>query len=232
MKKDLIKVAFLIGLSTIIFSGCSSKEQANALPNQYTDLNKEKEYEDMKKKIIEENRDKWINEGFNKAKKILTNYASKIKSYEVGKYAMRKGYVTYPQIVAVEENGQVSVQNFGCEIKKELSIDEIMTIFANDGLQTSTVYNPSSASNNSTLNSNSSDVSAVGVDYTMGGNKTVQTTSELNNLIEKSFQNSFKNKEILDNYSVSYIRSGGELIASFKSDQEYSNFCQMTSICN
>lgn len=210
------------------FNGCSSKEQVNSLPNEYTNLSKEKEYEDMKKKIIEENREKWVNEGFVKAKKILEKYAQKIKSYEVGKYALRKGYVTYPQIIQVEENGVVKIENMGCEIKKELSIDEIMTLYANDSLKTSTTagYDVGGVEINSTSNL----VSAVNNNYNTNNNF-LESTQSFNDSFDKNFQLTYKNKEQLDKYNVSYLKSGGELVATFKNKDEFNSFCKMSEIC-
>ena len=224
------KITVILSMfSILIFSGCSSKQQVNALPNGQIDLMQEKTYEDIKKRIISENKDKWVAIGFERAKKSLEKYKDKINSYEVGKYALRKGYVTYPQILSVEENGQVSIQNFGCEIRKELSIDEIMTIFANDSLQ---VNNSNAIPSYGNINSKG-DFDGVGVIETSysTNNKTIESTSEFNEAFEKRFMNSFKNKEQLDKYNVSYLRSGAELIANFKNNQEYSNFCQMSEIC-
>lgn len=223
----------LSSLMVLLLSGCSSKEQVNSLPNDYTNLSKEKDYEDMKKKIIEENRDIWVKEGFDKAKRIIEKYAQKIKSYEVGKYALRKGYVTYPQIVPIEVNGVVTIENMGCELKKELSVDEIMTIYANDSLKTTTnnydALSPTSSFDGNDV-PNTSSITAINNDYNTNNNF-IETTQSFNESFEKAFQLSYKNKEQLDKYNVSYLKSGGELIATFKNKNEYSSFCQMSEIC-
>lgn len=225
MKAKLIISSFLV--SIILFTGCSSKEQINSLPSEQIDLVREKNYKDMEKKIVEENREKWIEIGFERAKKSLEKYKEKINSYEVGKYALRKGYVTYPQIVAVEDGGQVSIQNFGCEIKKELSIDEIMTIFANDTLQTTSFASPSLSYGNT---GGIDQISSVSADY-VSNNSRIESTSSFNESYEKRFLNSFKNKEQLDKYNVAYLRSSGELIAKFKNNEDFSSFCKMSDIC-
>lgn len=228
MKKT--RLILFSSLIILLLTGCSSKEQVNSLPNDYTNLSKEKDYEDMKKKIIEENRDIWVKEGFDKAKRIIEKYAQKIKSYEVGKYALRKGYVTYPQIVPIEVNGIVTIENMGCELKKELSVDEIMTIYANDSLKTTTtnydIINSSFGGNSAS----SSSITAINNDYNTNSNF-IETTQSFNESFEKAFQLSYKNKEQLDKYNVSYLKSGGELIATFKNKNEFNSFCQMSEIC-
>lgn len=219
----------VICVSAILLSGCSSKEQVNPMPNEQIDLSKEKTYKDMEKKIIEENREKWIEIGFERAKKSLEKYKDKINSYEVGKYALRKGYVTYPQIVAVEDGGQVSIQNFGCEIKKELNIEEIMTIFANDTLKTSTM--PTLSGYGSFNNNGGDQVGVTSTNYATN-NSTIENSNSFNDSYEKRFSNSYKNKEALDKYNVAYLKSGSELVAKFKNNNEYSSFCKMSNICN
>ena len=104
-----------------------------------------------------------------------------------------------------------------------------MTIFANDSLQ---VNSNTSIPNYSSVGSKN-DFDGVGVMDTSysSNNRTIESTSSFNETFEKRFVNSFKNKEQLDKYNVSYLRSGAELIASFKNSQEYSDFCQMSEIC-
>jgi hypothetical protein len=227
MKQKLFLSIFAVILYLNI-TGCSSKQQVNSLPNEYTNLSKEKEYEDMRKKIIEENKEKWVNEGFNKAKKIVEKYAQKIKSYEVGKYALRKGYVTYPQIIPIEENGIVRIENMGCELKKELSVDEIMTIYANDSLKTGTTSSFGVSVNDGILND--SYVSSVNNEY-ISNNQQIESVQSFNESFEKTFQLSYRNKEQLDKYNVSYFKSGGDLTATFKNKNDYATFCQMSDIC-
>jgi hypothetical protein len=97
------------------------------------------------------------------AKKAISRYKDKIKSYETGKYLSRKGKVTPPRIYQTRgDNGQIKIIVKGCQVRGSLSPTDILKLPYIDSSDAEYEESSFSTSTNSgTPYSNSVDIAGV-----------------------------------------------------------------------
>lgn len=67
-----------------------------------------------------------VKDAFEESKKILAKYKNEIKAYEIGKYFLQSGYITYPKVwQRLDEFGNVKIEIQPSKIVKELNIADI-----------------------------------------------------------------------------------------------------------
>jgi len=229
----MIKKIILISTAAmaVVFSGCSSIEQVNPTPSEYKN---ELSYEHQL--IIErevDNRTKAIKiqaelDAKHKYEKVIANWKKEIKYFEMGKYAIQKGYVTQPMIVPiVNDNGTVTIHNMGCKIQKPLDAEAFIDYYSKDEslLQKHTVLEQ--AMENSS--------NGFGVSLPMQSSQEDSTVSTFEEASVKEiivpFQKTYKNTAILNDYALNYTVKDNVFLVSFKSEQEKSDFCTKSGIC-
>ena len=105
-----IRLAVIVGgaIATILISGCSSTHQMNPTPDEQKNSRvSQEEAQFNQERIKQENYDRGmkdgIKRGYDEAIRVITKeYLPYIKRLEAGKYAMKKGYVTPPEIMVFQ----------------------------------------------------------------------------------------------------------------------------------
>lgn len=222
-------------LLLILLGGCaSSTHQMNLTPQQQNGSGVTTEENDfIKERIAKENYEKGLEEGirkgFSKASNIITKeYLPYIKRLEAGKYAMRKGYFTPPEVMVFQNpNGTLNYRATGCKIEKELDVNDIFKRFGESVLvkDIETDYqNPVKSDVQDSSYSISDRDRVVGSIPMRPG----ATTDKITKRIEKTTAN----KLVLDQYNVSYSESDGIYLAVFSGPAEMEGFCSQFNICS
>jgi hypothetical protein len=114
VKKTLLGVIFATGL---VFS------QTAMSPEQFF-------FDAGYKKGYKEGYEKGYKEGYKQAvkdfKTVLQAYKDDIKALEMGKYLFRNGYITYPRVYRLNENGKVEFKIVGCRLEKIRSLEDVI----------------------------------------------------------------------------------------------------------
>lgn len=222
----------ILSVVGLMFIGCSSsQEQVNPTPSEYKDgLSYEQQL------IIEnevEKRSKAIKlqaelDAKNKYERVIANWKKEIKYFEMGKYAIEKGYVTNPMIVPiVNENGTVTIHNMGCKIQKPLDANDFIDYYSKDEslLQKHTVLEQDFSTH--TL--------VAGVSLPMQTNKPDMHIATMAQESEKEvvipFKKTYKNTSLLNDYALNYTVKDEDFLVSFKNQDEYMQFCEKSGIC-
>lgn len=228
MKAKLI----IMSAGVILFIGCSaSQEQVNPTPSEYKDG-----YSYEQQLIIErevENRTKAIKvqvelDAKARYERVIANWKKEIKYFEMGKYAIEKGYVTNPLIVPiVNENGTVTIHNLGCKIQKPLDANAFIDYYSKDEsiLQKHTVLEQEM----------STQVVVSGISLPLQNNKPDVQVTTFKDKSEKEvvvpFKKSYKNTAILNDYALNFTVKDEDFLVAFKSQEEYAQFCAKSGIC-
>lgn len=71
-----------------------------------------------------------VKDAFEESKKILAKYKNEIRAFELGKYLVQGGYLTYPKVwQRIDEFGNVKLEIQSSKIEKQLNIAEIYKKF-------------------------------------------------------------------------------------------------------
>lgn len=236
MKFNLTQCISLLAI-TMIVGGCSSTHQMNPTPDQQGNLKLTQSEEDFnKERLIKEAHDKGVKEGisrgFDQAKNIIIKeYLPYIKRLEAGKYAMRKGNITPPEVMIYQSNdGTLSYKTTGCKIEKELNVDEIFKRFGDSVVvksESSTILNKQGEAMSGSVNADSYFVSER--------DAVVNTPTRSAAPADIVFQNIEKtdaNKLVLDQYNITYSEKDGSYVAVFNGNAEMNGFCDQFKICS
>jgi hypothetical protein len=236
MKKVFLHIALLI--SMLVITGCSSKHTINRTPDNIDSLNyiKQVEYERGYAKAQEENKDKWIDIGFKRAEQIIKEkWADKMKAYEAGKYARKKGYVTEPYIISIDNpNGTTTFKSLGCKIEKMLTPDELFDLYANTNAPKINDINSLQSQLNQNTNSSNGNPSVQLVDnHKYYNNNYVENTNDLTKTVNKSFSKTEMNRNILNYFGVLRNCTSNEnsYQCTFKNNDVLKDFCNKSNIC-
>ena len=215
-----------------LFVGCSSTHQMNPTPGEQSssrasiaeeEFTKERQLKDAYEKGLKEG----VAKGHDQAINIITKeYLPYIKRLEAGKYAMRKGFITPPEVMVFQNtDGTLSYKTTGCKIEKELDINDIFKRFGE-----SVLVNGSTASKEEV-----SQISGTSDSYFISERDTASTGiqrsgSQIGNVI-KSIEKTAANKIVLDEYNIRYTEKDGLYLATFSTQEETDGFCGQFHIC-
>ena len=167
--------------------------------------------------------DEGVAAGIEEAKKILAKYKNEVRAYEVGKFFVNSGYLSYPKIwQRVDGNGNVKIEIEPSRIEKPLNIAEIFNKFGT--LPTNpnpekVAQDPISARNS--VYSASRDTS-----------KFLPNKADSNqNIVTISIEKSSKNEEILKKSNLVYSVDKDTLKVMFFNRTQKNDFCAQFKIC-
>lgn len=222
-------------LGTVLFSGCTSVHQVNPTPEQQIgtktsvvedEFNKERQIQEAYNKGMREG----IFKGHDQAVSIITKeYLPYIKRLEAGKYAVRKGYITPPEVMVLQgSDGTLSYRTTGCKIEKELDVNDIFKKFGS-----SVVISNSSAMS---VNEKTADQSAADESYRISYRDSVSIPTmrpgSQSEIMTKNISKTAANKLVLDEYNIRYSEIDGGYVASFATKEEMEGFCGQFRICS
>lgn len=234
MKKIFLHIALLI--SMLVITGCTSKHTINRTPDNIDSLNyiKQVEYERGYAKAQEENRDKWIDIGFKRAEKLIKEkWADKMKAYEAGKYARKKGYVTEPYIISIDNpNGTTTFESLGCKIEKILTPDELFDLYENTNAPKINNLSSKLQNHNRNINTTKPSVQLIN-NQKYYNNNYVENTNDFTKNITKSFSKTEMNRNILNYFGVLRNCTSNESTyqCTFKNKNVLKDFCNKSNIC-
>ncbi|OCR87753.1 hypothetical protein CFT12S00416_07965 [Campylobacter fetus subsp. testudinum] len=164
---------------------------------------------------------------FNEAKKILEKYKAEIKAYEIGKYLIKSGYLTYPKVwQRVDDDGNLKIEVQASKIVKQLNISEIFDKFNElpNVPYNENITNPIDVQKNSVYVSER-DQSSASVPALAGSNQDIMYITILK---------SGKNEEILKKSNLVYSidTEKNRLKIMFFNRAEKENFCKQVKICD
>lgn len=221
---------------TMIVGGCSAAHQMNPTPDQQGNSKLAQSEEDFnKERLIKEAHDKGVKEGigrgFDKAKNIIINeYLPYIKRLEAGKYAMRKGNITPPEVMVYQSNdGTLSYKTTGCKIEKELNVDEIFKRFGESVVvksESPAAQNKQGETISGSLNADSYFVSERDASVAAPARSAAPA-----DIVFQTIEKTDANKLVLDQYNITYSEKDGNYVAVFNGEAEMNGFCDQFKIC-
>ena len=166
-----------------------------------------------------------VKDAFEESKKILAKYKNEIKAYEIGKYFLKEGYITYPKVwQRLDEFGNVKIEIQPSKIVKELNIADIFSKF--NTLPTNP--NPEMISSNPLTARNS--VNTATRDIVISTPKKASANQEI---VTISIENTGKNEEIVKKANLVYSvdKPNDRIKVMFFNRSEKNNFCKQYKIC-
>lgn len=226
-----MKHYFLAAWVAFIITGCSSTHQMNPYPGEQGSVSSVEAQFEMERKIKEARRDgvkEGVAIGFSKAQKIIVDeYYPYIKRLEAGKYAMRKGYITPPEIMVFQtKNGTLDYRATGCRIEKELDVNEIFKKFGSSVV--SDVNEKIRENSDPSKKEDSESYSIVTRDEIQSS---ISKTTAAHTSVSRAVTASEANRILLDQYNIRFIEKEGEFKISFESVDEMNGFCSQFKIC-
>lgn len=230
MKKHLINLLSVAGAMVLL--GCSSTYQVNPTPGEQKSSKSTEERDFEYERKIKEAYNKGFKDGSMKGSEqaisiIRDEYAPQIKRMEAGKYAIKKGYITPPEVMVVQNpDGSMSYRTTGCKIEKELNVDDIMKRFG-----------PQIQSSKADLLSvqDSQDITSESSSYKIAPRDISKASVQRPNHAEMSMiakiPSTAANKMVLDEYNVRYSEKEGVFQAVFSSKEEMDGFCGQFHLC-
>ena len=226
MKLNKFKI-FALSAVLMSFVGCGTKTlNHSAQSKKSIEMIEKDNYTKGYKQAIKDTKEEFTRLGFSKAKKILKLYTAKIRALEAGKYALKKGLVTPPEIIAIDNgNTNVSLSVTGCKIDRQRTPLEIMS-FYNEYSDLIAV------SKNQSIDRNA----RVSIDnITTPDTKGYSKNNIINNLNNKSVYvrvvNTAYNKSKLDSLGHPYIQKGYYYMLKFDTKEVANIFCDESKIC-
>lgn len=227
----------LAALSAMIFmGGCTSTHQMNPTPDQQsTSKVSYAEAEFNKERLIQEAYEKGlkvgVSKGHDQAIEIITKeYLPYIKRMEAGKYVIRKGFITAPEVMIYQNNnGTLNYRTTGCKIEKELDVQDIFKRFGKDVIVESGQTKPENAFSES---GNVSSGDAYHIAYRDETLPSVLRPGYKDESMVKSINKTTSNKLVLDEYNVRYSEKENAYIAVFSTKEEMEGFCSQFRICS
>lgn len=231
MKKILFGAS--VAAAIALMTGCSSTHQMNPTPSEQKAggissaeeaFNREKEIKEAYEKGLKVG----ISKGYDKAAKIITDeYLPYMKRLEAGKYVMKKGYVTAPEVMVFQKNdGTLNYRVSGCKIEKELDVNDIFKRFGK-----SVVVGEDVAAG---------DNAEAGEDVAISGYHLaerdeiiypVMRPGSVSERMIKNIEKTTANRIVLDEYNIRYSEKDGVYVATFATKEEMEGFCSQFRIC-
>lgn len=226
-----MKQYFLAAFAAFIITGCSSTHQMNPYPGEQGAVSSVEAQFEMERKIKEAHREgvkEGIAIGFSRAKKIIADeYYPYIKRLEVGKYAMRKGYITPPEVMVFQtKSGTLDYRATGCRIEKELDVNEIFKKFGSSVV--ADVNEKLGEDIDLGEKGDSESYSIVSRDEIQGS---ISKTTSAHTSVLRAVTASEANRILLEQYNIRFIEKEGEFKVSFESVDEMKGFCSQFQIC-
>ncbi|MCK9476224.1 MAG: hypothetical protein M0R46_09905 [Candidatus Muirbacterium halophilum] len=241
MKKYLI-----VSLASLMFVGCGTTQINPEPTSSNMKFKNEMDYQKGYNDAIKAEREKWFNQGYERALNIVKKYSSEILAYEAGKYALKNKFVTYPKLVANMDGGAMSIKSLGCDIRKSMNIDDIFHFYgANINLLPTQddVSNLSYSSNDNapTLQNiytnaytapQNSPISVIEATSNTS-NRPIATQVLANNQSSSilSLSKNQQTKDNIDKFGLNCTENSNGYNCSFNNEQEKSWFCKETGIC-
>jgi len=224
-----VKQYFLAAFAAFIITGCSSTHQMNPYPGEQGAVSSVEAQFEMERKIKEARREgvkEGITIGFTKAQKIVVDeYLPYIKRLEAGKYAMRKGYITPPEVMVFQtKNGTLDYRATGCRIEKELDVNEIFKKFGSSVVMEKNLEESSSFG----VKEDSESYHIVSRDEIQGS---ISKTTAAHTSVARAVTASEANRILLEQYNIRFVEKEGEFKVSFESVEEMQGFCSQFKIC-
>lgn len=166
-----------------------------------------------------------VKDAFIESKKILAQYKNEIKAFEIGKYLVRNGYITYPKVwQRVDSNGDIKIEIQPSRIEKELNIADIFTKF---GSIPTAPYAEKAESN--PLHAKNSVYSATRDNFS----STPKKASANQDIVTISMENTGTNEEIVRRANLVYSvdKPNNRIKVMFFNRTEKNNFCSQYQIC-
>lgn len=226
----------LVGISAVLtalmFVGCSSTHQMNPTPQEQgsslaTSAEAEFNRERQIKEAYEQGYKKGASEAHDEAVRIITEeYLPYIKRLEAGKYAIKKGHITPPEVMILQaEDGSLSYRTTGCKIEKELDVGDIFKRFGK-----SVVVSQGAGQKTDHVGADS-----VSESYAFAGRDAVRypvmRPGSAAEMMTTEIAKTSVNKLVLDEYNVRYSEKEGSYLAVFASKAEMDGFCNQFRIC-
>lgn len=222
-------------LGAVLFSGCTSVHQVNPTPEQQVgtktsaaedEFNKERQIQEAYNKGMREG----ISKGHDQAVSIITKeYLPYIKRLEAGKYAVRKGYITPPEVMVLQgSDGTLSYRTTGCKIEKELDVNDIFKKFGSSVV----ISNSSSKLGDDKAMQPSAADESYRISYRDSVSIPTMRPGSQSEIMTKNISKTAANKLVLDEYNIRYSEIDGEYVASFATKEEMEGFCGQFRICS
>lgn len=222
--KKINKNVIAIALLSLLFSGCSSLHQTNDLPNK-----------DEESIFIEKLRKDMYDKGYNQAqhdlknqidlkyRKIIEEYREDFLKLELGKFAIKKGYITFPEMLIQNIDGTIIIDSLGCKVQKPLNTNEIIDFYTNsNSMIRSTDFSKNTTKNNDENNA---------IWISSNENNKMKTLNEVKNEVSLYLPKNYRTQEILKIYNLDFNTEDETYIVNFKNDKEKKEFCSITEIC-
>jgi len=232
MKKNVI-LTTLVGFLLV---GCAnSTVQTNPNPSVDTDsysLIKKNEYNKGYNDALEKNKDKWVQMGFNEAKKSLNLYKKDIKSYEAGKYALKEKLITNPRIYAVRgAGGTIEVKTLGCQIAPLRNPNQILDFYKKYKNYIEVINDDSNAFSTSSKKVSNQNLESVGIiSYYENSKSDTVKPQEIQRVI-KTFPKSYKMKNMVEQYGLNCTLDKTDYLCQFSSKNVLDEFCKQSGMC-
>jgi len=231
MSNNII-LATLVGFLLI---GCSSTVQTNPNPNVDTDsysLIKKNEYNKGYNDALAKHKDKWVQMGFNEAKKSLSLYKKDIKSYEAGKYALKEKLITNPRIYAVRgAGGTIEVKTLGCQIAPIRSPNQILEFYRKYKNYIEVINAETNTFPTSTKRVKNKNIESVGIiSYYENSKSNTIKPQEIQTVI-KTFSKSYKMKNMVEQYGLNCTLAKTDYLCQFSSKKVLEEFCKQSGMC-
>jgi hypothetical protein len=239
----------LMSLSILLLlNGCSNRD-VNPVPyeNQSQSYVQQNEFQRGYEAAIKKEKMKWEERGYQRALAIVKKYGADIRSYEAGKYAIKNKFVTYPKLIALQSNGSIKLKSLGCEIKSNMTVDDIFHYYNKnrdkipldeEGFRAKKQerYSFSKPSSNNGM-SHSFAPSMIQRTMTLPKehkvfNKSVVLNNAENKRVMLPLLKTYKSKDAIEKFSLNCQEDRSSYSCEFLSQMEKDLFCKETQICN
>jgi len=229
----MFKIAYIFLITMIIvFSGCSSKKQVNPEPNDEVSYKQQQIKDAAYAEAIKKIKDELEKKVEKKYERILKKYEEHFYRLELGKLAIKKGYVSNPEIITYRsDNGKISVDSLGCKIQRPLKIKEIIELYSSEISKIKNNINPSTKSNQN-INQLDQDIEGIDIEninYSKSNIQVKDSPIDQNQFLK--LEKTYKTKEILDDYLANYSLQDDLYIVRFNTFADKKSFCEQTNIC-
>jgi len=226
----LMVVLIAFTLSGCVTSTVQTNPSASGDVDSYTMI-KEKEYQRGYEDAIKENRDKWVQEGFESAKRTLKLYKQDMQAYQAGMYAIKEKLITNPRIYGVRDaSGAVALKVVGSQIVPEKTPDAILDFYKRykDYIE---VIDKSNSLTNTQARESKPDIDSVGiVSYYQGAESEIAKPKESAKIV-RTFEKTYKFTNAIDVYGLNCTLSNSTYICSFNSQEALQEFCSQSGEC-
>ena len=226
----LKKVYYALLLIIIAFAGCSAKKQVNPEPYGEESFQNKKIKEEAYQEAITKIRAEEEKKAEQKYEAVLKKYEEHFYRIELGKLAIEKAYVSYPEIITFKDSkGRIFTDSLGCKIQKPLKLQEIIELYASEISKINN--NVTTVSNGSieSIKNTSPGIALENTNYHQGNIEVQDAVPTQTKIVE--LEKTYYIKEILDDRLLPYSLEDGKYIVSFNNYSDKKSFCDETGVC-